>query len=39
MLAVVGTSLSVHEGCVDTSEQMTVEVASNESFWEPLEAG
>src|SRR6202166_2299754 len=28
MLPVVGTSLSVHEGYVDTSEQMTVEAAS-----------
>jgi transposase-like protein len=28
MLAVVGTSLSVHEGYVDTSEQMTVAAAS-----------
>src|ERR1700722_960067 len=28
MLPVVGTSLSVHEGYVDTSEQMTVETAS-----------
>ena len=27
MLPVVGTSLSVHEGYVDTSEQMTVEAA------------
>jgi transposase len=28
MLPVVGTSLGVHEGYVDTSEQMTVEAAS-----------
>jgi len=28
MLPVVGTSLSVHEGYVDTSEQMTVEATS-----------
>jgi transposase len=28
MLPAVGTSLSVHEGFVDTSEQMTVEAAS-----------
>src|ERR1700686_5499401 len=28
MLPVVGTSLSVHEGYVDTSEQMTIEAAS-----------
>src|ERR1700684_3736378 len=28
MLSAVGTSLSVHEGYVDTSEQMTVEAAS-----------
>src|ERR1700730_12092658 len=28
MLPVVGTSLSVHEGYVDTSEQITVEAAS-----------